>query len=125
MKSVLILILALPSLGWSESSIWQIAKQKSNSMEGIIKAIVVDEDQKQILLKVETDQSELKTVQVCAQDLGNDFRNFEQSEKMAFMRQAFARGDRVQVSFNGPFDRCLSQINYTANHKNQAESKNL
>jgi hypothetical protein len=102
-------------------SVWQTAKQKTNSIEGKIKAIVVDEQERRIVLKVETDQAQVQTVKVCALDADNGFQTFEQSEKMALMRAAFAQGQRVHVSFNGPFDRCLSAIQYTSSNTATAQ----
>ena len=95
---------------WAEASIWESAKRQTNSIEGRIKAIVLDENERQVVLKVETSASHMQMIKVCEDDIGYDFRTFEQSEKMHRMRKAFRGGSRVKISYNGPFDRCLSTI---------------
>lgn len=99
-------------LTWAELSVWDSAKRQTNSIEGRIKAIVLDENQRQVHLKVETSDSQIQTVKVCNDDIGYDFRTFEQSEKMHRMREAFRGGSKVKISYDGPFNRCLSSIDF-------------
>ena len=100
---------------WSGPTIWEANKAKANQIEGRIKAIMVNEDQNQILVSLEPADGpqHVQTIKVCNQDFGSDVRNFQQSEKMALLRQAFSRGDKVRVSYGSAFDRCLSSISYS------------
>lgn len=96
------------------TSIWDSTKAKSYQVEGKIKSIAFNEQGREVLVKVESakDTKDVQTVKVCSFDQSSDIRSVEQSEKMALLRQAFARGDSIQLSYNGPFDRCLSSIQY-------------
>lgn len=111
-------VLALLIVGFQASasdwSVWQAAKKSQYEVEGKIRAIVSNEDEQQILVRVEssTKPTRVETLKVCTHDNGSDYRNWQQSEKMALLRQAFQRGDRVGLSYGGPFDRCLSGIRY-------------
>ncbi len=100
--------------GASDWSVWQSAKTSQYQVEGKIRAILSNEDDQQILVRVESsaDPSRVETLKVCSHDLGSDYRNWQQSEKMALLRQAFERGDKIGLSYGGPFDRCLSGIRY-------------
>ena len=116
MKAILILATLAPTtVAWGERTGWDQIKQKTNSIEGRIKSIMVADNR--ITVKVETSPSTFKIVDVCTHDLGSDFKNFEQTENMALMRDAYRQGQIVQISFNGPFDRCLDTIQYSQRHK--------
>jgi len=122
LKGLMVLTALVPlASAWADLSVWDLAKRNAHSVEGRITAILVDEDEKKILLKVETGPQVTQTVKVCSQDVGSDVKSFEQGEKMALMRQAFGSGARVQLSFNGPFDRCLTHITYSQSAQTSKE----
>lgn len=97
------------------TSVWDSAKQRTYSVEGQIKSILINEENQQILVRIkESDATETQTLKVCSGDAGGDLKSWQTSEKMALLRQAFARGDLVRLSYRGTFDRCLSSIEYNA-----------
>lgn len=110
--STLLCVIAGTQLWAAEPSVWEQAKAKSYGIEGRVKAISIDESARQVTVKVEQwkDSSKVESVKVCSQDLGSSIQTFEQSEKMTELRQAMAQGTRVKIVYNGPFDRCLSQV---------------
>lgn len=107
-------VVSAPALAeWT--SVWDSAKLKTNSVEGQIKSIMVNEEDQEILVRIKEVRSDgMQTLKVCSGDQGGDLRSWQTSEKMALLRQAFSRGDLVRLSFRGTFDRCLSSIEYNA-----------
>lgn len=103
-----------------EKTVWKSSKPDGHSVTGKIKAIVVDEDEDRIFVKVETASHDVQTLRVCNQNADSAIRTFGDSEKMNLMRQAFESGRTVRVSFESAFDRCLSSIDYSHSEKTTA-----
>lgn len=101
---------------WSDLSVWDAAKENSYMVEGQIKTISINEDSQQVTIRVQTsdEATETRTLRVCNHDAGSDTRNWQQAEKMNLLRQAFNQGDRVKVSYGGPFNPCLSSVSFTS-----------
>jgi hypothetical protein len=117
--SVIALLISGPiTWAWAEDTVWESSKRQSNSIEGRIKAIVVNDSTNKILVKLESanESKNVQTLSMCNQDVA-DFNRFQQSEKMALIRLAFARGDKVFANIGGPFERCLSSIEYSRSEK--------
>lgn len=126
----LVVVILVPAAAFADSSIWSSIGQNasvwnqqrdnSNSLEGRIKAIVVDEDQDRILVRVETGSLETETVTICDEKVDSTIRTLREVEKMNLMRQAFENGRRVRISYRSPFDRCVSKVVYSNTEKANA-----
>ena len=104
--------LLVNQFAFGEWSIWEKTKKNSYQIDGYIKTIAVNEDQHQIIVRVAKAENptQVDTLKVCYLESGSDLKSFEQSQKMETLRKALASGERIKVSYNSPFDRCLSHV---------------
>lgn len=126
---LLALVMALTALGLShaEGSVWDSLKAKTYQVDGKIISIAFNDEQSEMQVKVQSmvRPSEIETVKVCSFKNKDDIQSVEQTEKMNQLRQAFARGERVQLSYNSRFDRCLSMIHNAKNNNVAADDKSI
>ena len=120
-----LIAVAIPAqFAFGDNSVWNSLKTSTYQVDGKITSIAFNEEQREMLVKVESakEPGEVETVKVCSFKNKDDIQYVEQTEQMNKLREAFARGDRVQLSYNSRFDRCLSSINLKSSDKTDGKS---
>ncbi|MGE3386227.1 MAG: hypothetical protein AB7K41_05820, partial [Bdellovibrionales bacterium] len=83
---LLLAVILIPvRFAYGDWSVWDSTKESSYQVDGKIKSISFNEQDRAILVKVEslTEPGEVETVKVCSFDQSSDIKSVEQSEKMA------------------------------------------
>ncbi len=83
-------------------------RAETNSFEGVIKTIYVDEASDRLTVRVKASEDNKAPQEFFICDESEDV----ESEKVSLVRKAFSTGTPVRLGFGGAFDRCLSSIKY-------------
>lgn len=89
------------------TSVWDEARRDANVVTGKVVSIATNDNE--VLVRI-SDGAKTETYKVCAVYPGGDGLNIAENERMRSLRDAFNKGDKVKVSYNGPFDRCISTV---------------
>lgn len=97
---VLAVVCAPKATAWS---LWSASAEEAESVRGRIKAIVVSDEDQQVYLRFASDSrpSESETYRLCP----------EAADATPVIRQAFDRGQPVEVQVRGVWNPCLSRVN--------------
>jgi hypothetical protein len=123
-KGYLAFLISLSGPVFAATSVWDNAKLSSYQMTGKINSIAINDQE--ILIRITSkngNKVNAETFKLCSSYPGGDSLNMAESERMKLVRAAFQQGDSVQVSYGGPFDRCLSSVSITKEDELEKPSK--
>lgn len=105
--STFLMIMIVTPVALANTSVWDEAKREAYQITGKITSIATNDTE--ILVRINDGQI-TETYKVCSSYPGGDGLNMVEAERMKSIRDAFSHGDTVKVSYNSPFDRCLTSV---------------
>lgn len=111
--AILVAILCFPA---AHASVWGAAKASAYTAKGRVHSLSVNQDDTLVRLAVRDDgskSSHIETFKLCSRYMGA-VGNVE-TNRLAQLRDAFDSGEVIEISYDSPFDHCVTSVTRTKN----------
>ena len=119
-QSLLLSILVVVSTpSFAQMSVWEQSKAAAAyKVTGQIQEVMIDEDNKQVLIQLKNENpaavNAVETFRLCSDNLGATKEEFFKRAQMDLIRDAISKKTTVRLSYNGPFNSCISTVSVVA-----------
>lgn len=115
MKTLSLLLLSISCVSFADPSVWEQSKAASAlSIQGKIKSVSVDEENKQVIIRIQNESKTAvnseQTLRLCSEGLGATKEEFFKKAQMDLIRDAMAKGEKVKLSYSSAFNTCISAV---------------
>jgi len=115
MKTLSLLLLSISCVSFADPSVWEQSKADSSlSVQGKIKSVSVDEENKQVIIRIQNESSSAvnseQTLRMCSEGLGATKEEFFKKAQMDLIRDAMSKGEKVKLSYSSAFNPCISTV---------------
>lgn len=98
---------------WETPNVWDQTKNISNSIEGTVRSIDVLNQDLFVQLSIKTKRKkteQTERLKICTSHTGGDIHNLAEAQLVLTLRQAAERSQRVRVTYEGAFNRCITSV---------------
>lgn len=115
MKTLAFIALLISCVSFADPSVWEQSKAASSlTIQGKIKSVSVDEENKQVIIRIQNDNAAAvnseQTLRLCSEGLGATREEFFKKAQMDLIRDAMAKGEKVRMSYSSAFNTCISTV---------------
>lgn len=111
--------ITVTSVAGAANTVWEQAKAQSNGLTGMVTAIA--ENEGEVLYRISHDGI-TETFRVCSDFAAGDALNVVENNRRELLRDAFNYQHKVRIVHNGPYQRCLTDVEVFRDEKSASTS---